>query len=428
MPFKNRTKKIILFSTFGNALEFYDFTISGVFIQQIAMTFFPQTNKTAALFGGIFAFSAGFFTRPLGAWLFGYFGDRLGRHKTLSVTIMLMGVPTFIIGVLPGYESMGLMAPVILVICRMTQGLCTGGEYNGAAVYALESTLGKKSGLISGLISSSCVIGALTATIFSFLINIYLPSSWGWRSAFLLGAFAAIFGFIFRRKMLESPEFKEASLKGHIVKNPLKIILKDYKQAFTKAIFAGAFNGVLSYTLFSFLSLYLTKFLGMKLTHGLMASIFGMFAFMVSCPIFGALCDKWGVKNIVNASVLASLVIPFPVFYLLQSVSMEGVILGQILLGILVGSFVGPSHYYLQGLFKPELRYTGVSLGFSLGMALTGGTTMMVMTGLIEKTTWLYIPPLIIGLYAAISFSVFVFLNGNKNTVAQKGKGALLIQ
>lgn len=411
----NNYSKTIVFSVFGNALEFFDFTICGVFIQQIAASFFPQTNPIAALFGSIFAFSAAFFTRPLGAILFGYIGDKYGRKKVLSTTIILMGIPTFIIGVLPGYSTFGVFAPAILVLCRLLQGLCTGGEYNGAAVYALENMVGKRTGLVSGLISSSCVLGALTATIIGFLINTYLPADWGWRVAFIFGSFAAVFGYFFRKKMAESHEFDLINNKNAVLKNPLKGVFENHKTPFLKAVVAGAFNGALSYTLFSFLSIYLTKFLGFKIANGLFVSIFGMAAFMVSCVVFGFLSDSTGAKKSILYSVVASIFVPFIVFSLLQGKTMAGVILGQIMMGVLVGSFVGPSHSYLQGLFKTEVRYTGIAFGFSLGMALTGGTTMMLMTYVLESTGFLYAPAFILFFYAIVSMIVLSYVEKSKD-------------
>jgi MFS transporter, MHS family, proline/betaine transporter len=181
-------KRILIPCLIGNALEFYDFTLCGVFISILGKNFFPSENEFAALLGGIFAFSAAFWTRPLGAILFGFIGDRFGRKQALSLSVLLMGIPTLIIGCLPTYSTIGLMAPYILLVCRLMQGLCTGGEYNGAAVFALEH-MKAKPGKISGMISASCVVGAVSATLMAYLVTNFLKFDNAWRIPFLMGAF-----------------------------------------------------------------------------------------------------------------------------------------------------------------------------------------------------------------------------------------------
>ena len=158
------SNKVIVSSVLGNALEFYDFTLCGVFLSVLSSVFFPKNVENIAYLGALFAFSAAFWTRPLGAILFGYLGDKYGRKNILSITILLMGMPTVIIGLLPGFDKIGIAAPILLVLLRMLQGLCAGGEYNGAAIFSLEHSK-RRPGLTSGLISSSCVLGAITGVI-----------------------------------------------------------------------------------------------------------------------------------------------------------------------------------------------------------------------------------------------------------------------
>jgi MHS family proline/betaine transporter-like MFS transporter len=166
---KQSTTRTVVSSVLGSALEFYDFTLCGVFIPVLSAVFFPKHIENVAFLGGIFAFSAAFWTRPLGAILFGYLGDKYGRKNVLSATIFLMGVPTVVIGLLPGYEQIGMAAPIILLMVRMLQGLCAGGEYNGAAIFSLEHSK-RKPGLTSGLIASSCVLGVVVGVSWAILL------------------------------------------------------------------------------------------------------------------------------------------------------------------------------------------------------------------------------------------------------------------
>jgi len=400
-------RKILIPCLIGNALEFYDFTLCGALITVLGKNFFPTENEFAALLGGIFAFSAAFWTRPLGALLFGYIGDKYGRKKALALSVLLMGVPTLIIGLLPSYTVIGIAAPLILLSCRLVQGLCTGGEYNGAAVFALEH-MKAKPGMISGLISASCVVGAISATALTYLVTNFLHFEQAWRIPFYLGACIAFVGFILRKKAMETEDFmKRKPIKGL----PILEIIKKYPKQYILAITSGAFNGILSYTLFGFLTIYITQHLEIKLQTSLFINIFGLLAFMLSCPIFGRMSDKITPHN---SMILASIITIFSSwlgFILLQERATEELILGQIFIGIGVGSFVGPSHVFLQQQFCPEVRYTGVASGFSMGMALTGGTTALIMTYILKETHVLLAPAMYITAASVLWLLLFPILS-----------------
>lgn len=410
---KDLRRKILIPCLVGQALEFYDFTLCGVFIVILGKNFFPAESEFAALLGGIFAFSAAFWTRPLGALLFGYIGDKYGRKQALTWSILLMGLPTLIIGLLPTYATIGLAAPCILLGCRLVQGLCAGGEYNGAAVFALEH-MKAKPGMISGLISASCVMGAVSATLIAYLVTNYLSFEQAWRIPFYLGACIAVVGFILRKKAMETMEFiRRKPIKGL----PIVEIIKKYPKQYILAITAGAFNGVLSYTLFGFLNLYVTQYLGVKLATSLFFNIFGMLAFMMSCPVFGRISDKiTPYRSMLLASAIA-IFSSWLGFILLQQRTTEEIIIGQIFIGIGVGSFVGPSHVFLQQQFLPEVRYTGVASGFSIGMALTGGTTALIMTYILKQTHVLLAPAMYITAAAIIWLLVLPFLSVKKEKI-----------
>ncbi|PIZ33125.1 MAG: hypothetical protein COY39_03505 [Alphaproteobacteria bacterium CG_4_10_14_0_8_um_filter_37_21] len=400
MSLSNQTlkRKILTSSIIGNALEFYDFTLCGVFITILAREFFQSTNETNVLWG-FFAFSAAFWTRPLGAFVFGYIGDKYGRKVALTWSVTLMGVPTLLISILPGYHTIGIMAPIILIICRMLQGLCTGGEYNGAAIFALEH-LKNKPGLISGLVSGSCVIGALSAMFMGFITTQEWMPHWAWRLPFALGALISIVGFLIRRHTVESLEFVESKQKTKSV--PLVAVWQEDRVSFFLAIMAGLFNGVVTYTLFSFLSVYITKYVGFTLSQGIFYNIFGILTFMLMCPIFGAFSDIVSPLTSLKLAGKLCLFIPALCFFLFQMNNGFSIIVGQLLMGALVASFVGPSHYFLQTLFPTSNRYTGASLGFTIGMATTGGTTPLLLTYALNTYANLYIPAIYLTIWGLL--------------------------
>lgn len=394
-------KKIVISSFLGNALEFFDFTLCGVFMLVLSKEFFPSSDPSLAVFAGIFAFSAAFYTRPIGALLFGFLGDKYGRKQILSITVFLMGIPTCIIGLLPSYEHIGIAAPVILIGCRLLQGLCTGGEYNGAAIFALEHVQKDRPGLVSGLIASSCVVGALSATILGgFFLREGAPT-WFWRIPFVFGAVISVIGYFLRRYTDETMEFLNAK-KQNSTQEKNDFSYAHYVKPFLVSVCVGAFNGSLSYTLFGFLNVYLTTFVKFNHLSGIWCNIFGLVAFGLSCIFFGSLSDRCGIRRSVRIAALLAIVLSFPAFFLMMHSTLISVILGQILIGIFVGSFVGVTHLFLQTLFPVNIRYQATAFGFCLGMALTGGTTAMLLVYLIMITENLYVPAMLITAYALI--------------------------
>ncbi len=407
----DKLKNILIPCLIGNALEFYDFTLCGVFIVLLSKYFFPSSSESASLMGGMFAFSAVFWTRPLGALFFGYIGDKFGRKKALGFSILFMGVPTLIIACLPTYATIGIAAPCILLLCRLMQGLCTGGEYNGAAIFALEH-IKENPGLTSGLISASCVVGAASATLVAYVVTTYIPYERAWRLAFLLGTAVAIVGYVIRNRTLETQAFMN---KAPIKMLPIIEVIRRHFKQYLLAILTGAFNGILSYSLFGFLSIYLTQYIGVESNPILLYNIYGLAAFMISCPIFGHIADKIKVQRAMTLATIVATASCWLGFVVLQKGNYQSVIIGQLWIGIGVGSFVGPSHAFLQQQFATEVRYTGIASGFSLGMAITGGSTALMMTYVLEGTKQLMAPSIYITIAACVIWlSVLTFARNGK--------------
>jgi MHS family proline/betaine transporter-like MFS transporter len=242
--------------------------------------------------------------------------------------------------------------------------------YQTFAIFALEHAAHKKPGFISGFISASCVLGAITATIAGSIVSLPFMPSWAWRVPFLLGAVISLIGYYARRTCHESPEYNEsqASLK----RQPLLFILQESKVPFFINIVTGGMNGVLSYTLFAFLNIYLSRYVQVPLEKGIFLNIFGLTSFMVLCPVFGKLSDQLTPrKSILFSLGLVVLLSPLS-FSLLQSVEIYILLMGQVLLGALVASFVGPSHAFMQTLFPAKTRYTGVAMSFCIGWLSQG--------------------------------------------------------
>lgn len=384
---KTSLKKIVFLSSLGNALEFYDFTITAVFIPILAKIFFPSLDPAMAIFAGFFAFGAGFIGRPFGAYLFGLIGDRYGRKYALSLTVGLMGIPTGAVALLPGYAEWGLISPIILIFCRLIQGLCTGGEYNGAAVFALEHDGGKNAGLVSGTIVASAIVGALLATCAGKIVLSEGMPDWAWRVPFLVGSLISFVAYFVRKNLAETKEFQQIKKEKH-TQQPLAEIWTNLRPQFCLNILYAFVTGVLFYTIFGFLNVYMSRFVGLSLQDAVHYNTYGLISFMASCVFFGHLSDKIGLRKALFLPVILIFCGSILTFFLLQ----HSIILGEICLGILCGSYLAPGHCFMLNLFPPHARYTGTSLSFSIGMAMAGVTTPAALTYMIDQSGNLFIP------------------------------------
>ncbi len=403
----------------GNALEFYNFVIYGAFAVTIARLYFPDIDPKISLFASLGTFASGFLMRPFGGAFFGYIGDRLGRKKALSLSIILMGIPSFIIGILPTYAEIGMLAPLLMIGCRLIQGLSAGGEYNGAAIFALEHVGKKFPGFTGGLISASCVMGAIAGTVLAKLIIQFGTSSMLWRLPFILGGFVCLLGVYIRRNIEESPAFNEAKKRTKEQnttnqKFPLISVFKNRKKAMLATICIGASDGILCYTLFGFLNIYLSIYIGMELELALESSIYGLFSCMLASPLMGYILDKIGGSNFFQIVCPIVALAVYPIFNLIQSQDFYTVVVAQILFGIATASISGAFHAYVQTLFPVQERYSGISFSFNIGSALFGGTAPLILAYLITKTSNLYVPAIYISFWMFLCFSSVRYLIGKK--------------
>ncbi len=398
-------RKLLLASILGNALEFYDFTLYGTLTVVLAKTYFPGNNDTSQLLFSLTAFAIGFFTRPLGALLFGHLGDTFGRKKALSLSILLMGLPTFIIGIAPSYQTIGITASFIIFICRLLQGLFTGGECNGASIFSIEHFQGKRAGLIGGLITGSCVIGAITATTFSTWALLPSMPVWMWRIPFVIGGIFAVLGFFMRKTIEETPEFSTS--EAHSSSSSLFSFWHTHRHSCLTAFFLGSFNGALTYTLFGFLNIYLSRYMDIPLFKAMETNIFGLLAFMIGSPLLGNIFDIYGKKRYLFYTVISIITILIPTFILF---SFDYIIIGQILLGLCVASIAGSAPALMQNLFPVKERYRGISFNFNMGMGLFGGITPIIYVYMIEQQGLSLLFPAYFLMGMAVCFGLFILV------------------
>lgn len=404
-----KTIKILILSVLGNALELYNFTLYAIFATKIANVFFPLEDSIVSILASFGIFATGFITRPLGAIIFGYLGDKYGRKYALSISILLMAFPTIFIGLLPGYQTLGIIAPLLLICCRLIQGVCIGGEHNGAAIFAIEHIGNKYTpGFVGGLVSGSCFIGTLLgALVGSICLNPIMPS-WAWRIAFLLGGCISFIVYFIRKKITETPQFIDSK---EIKTIPLLAALKNNKKSLIVTFTVGSLDGVFCYTLLGFMNIYLSKYLGFQPHLAILLSSLASITIILLCPINGYLAGKIGnTKFLILANILI-ICSAIPLFMLFTVNNVYLLIIAFILLGILTATILGPQHAFFQELFPVRERYSGIAISYCLGVSLAGGTTPIILTILVETLQNQLIPAFLLMSYSLICLlSILYFL------------------
>jgi MHS family proline/betaine transporter-like MFS transporter len=408
--------KTLLSSIVGTSLEFYDFMLYAVFLEVIGQEFFPSTSGTSSQSFGYIGFLAAFIMRPFGASIFGYIGDRWGRRIALVLSISLMGIPTLIIGILPSYASWGVAASIILVLCRLFQGLCTGGEYNGSAIFALEHVGKRYPGFTGGLITGASIIGALIATSVGLLLRQPGMPAWGWRAAFCAGAVVSLGGLYIRLSIPESPEFQKFLKEHKVKKNPLfSAFTRNWLSSIT-TISIGLLNGVLSYTLYKFLDVYLYDYLHLPKTESLWFSWVGIAVYMIAAPFMGFVLDKVGRKQMMLGSCVMVFLLAVPIYFLLQIPTLWIMVVAQIVLSLCVASIAGPQHAFVQSIFPVEDRYSGISFNYSIGIAMGGGMGPALMKLGIDHYNNLYVPAFFLMGTSVVCFTL-IYLRSRKGPI-----------
>jgi MFS transporter, MHS family, proline/betaine transporter len=383
-------RKIIGISVLGTMLEFYDFTLYAIFITTLSQHFFPETSHIASLLAAFGAFAAGFIMRPLGGIFFGYIGDKYGRRNALSLSILLMGIPCLIMGILPSYDTAGIISTMLLFLCRMIQGLSSGGEFTGAAIFALEHVEKKFPGLAGSLVSVAGGFGSLFAIVASYIVTLSGGTE-TWRIPFVVGGFISLIGVFLRRQLEETPVFSELQKKT-LQKSPTEYfkMLSQYKLSFLITILIGAIDGTLLYMLIGFLRVYMEIFLEIETSKSSLIGALGLIFYLIVTPLMGMLYDRLGESHkFIPTMAVLFILGSFVSFALLKSGLL---ILGIFIFALMCAGISASEHPYIQKLFPPAIRYIGVSFGFNLGTAVLGGTAPMLLLSFIHSSQSLWIP------------------------------------
>lgn len=378
-------------SFIGTTIEWYDFYLYGTAAALVfPALFFPTFDPLYGTLAAFASYAAGFIARPLGSMFFGHYGDKIGRKKMLTLSLILMGLATFLMGFLPTYQSVGILAPVLISLLRIIQGFAVGCEWGSAVVMSVEHAPRGKRGLYGSFPQMGVPAGLLLSTLaFSLTTNSMTNEAftqWGWRIPFLCSAALVIFGLYVRLRVSESPVFLEAVAKNQQEEKPVLTVLREQKKPLFLTIGMKLLQNAVFYIYSVFVLSYIVSTLGMDRSVGLNAVMISSVVGFATMPLWSYLSDKIGRKPVYLFGVIASTLFVFPFFWLMNTGSVFLITIGIILgLNVLHDAVYGPQAVYYSELFGTKVRLSGASIGYQIGAILAGGFSPMIATALLAK-------------------------------------------
>ena len=410
---KKVQRKAAIASLIGASIEYYDYLLYGTVATLVFnKVFFTNFDPTMGLLIALASFGIPYFFRPLGGIIFSHIGDRVGRKTTLILTLGIMGVSTALIGVLPTYNSIGIWAPIFLVSLRLIQGIAVGGEWGGAVLLSVEYADENKRGFAGSIPMMGAAIGMVLATA-TMAIATLLPDtsflSWGWRVPFVASLVLVVVGLWIRSGLAETPDFEKTKAEGKVSKLPISDVLKHH---WKDVLLTAGVKGIETAPFYLFATFgisYATNTLDMPENPVLMAVTIGTLVSILIIPIAGRLADRVGTRKVFTFGTWAVMIFIIP-FFMLLSLKSIFVLTVAVMVGFAIWSIITAvlGTMFVE-VYKPEIRYTGISLGYQLGAAIFGGTVPLLSTYLINRfNSWLPVAIylILLGVIALISNSL----------------------
>ncbi|WP_281689137.1 MFS transporter [Pseudonocardia thermophila] len=385
-----RKRKAVAAAAIGNFLEHYDFYLFAAYATVFAAIIFPQSNQLAGLLYTFAIYGVAFVGRPLGALVFGHFGDRLGRRNTLAASILLMVGATVMIGVSPSFESVGVFAALWLFVARLLQGVALGGEFAGATSYLVELAPPNRRAFYGSFNTFTVGLALLSGTLVAALISAVLPpeavQDWGWRIPFLLAAPLGAVGLYLRLRLDESPEFTALAERNETAKAPLALTLRRYWQPILVALGVTVVWTVSAFVVLVYAGTYLATQTDLSFGASLAVQAVALAVYTIVVPLSASLADRVGRRPVLITGATMFLLLSIPGFLMLQTGDIVLIVLGCSMLSGTVGVFAGPAPTALAEMFDTKVRYSALGIGFNLSVALFGGTAPLIATALIGAT------------------------------------------
>ncbi len=398
--------KIIIIGLIGNMMEWYDFAVYGYFAMIIGKLFFPMTDPAVSLIASFGAFAAGFLVRPLGGLVFGRIGDLVGRQKAMTLSVIAMAVPTVLMGCLPTYETIGIAAPILLIVLRIIQGLSVGGEYTSSLIFLAENAPKNRKaftavwGVWGG--TAGILLGSGVGLLVSSILSDDQLVNWGWRIPFAIGGLVALTGWWIRSNMhVEIPLAQTSS--------PVKDVFTRYRWDVLRVALLNIGSGVAFYTAFVYAVSYIRNIDKLSESIALELNTLAMLVLLAVLPVSAWMSDRYGRKKILLISTILLVFLSIPLFHLIHSVDEIQILIGEVIFAVVVGMGSGGIVALNVELIPAPVRCTGLAFAYNASMGLFGGTTPLMAAWLINYTGNQIAPAYWVVTTASLSLLTLVF-------------------
>jgi MHS family proline/betaine transporter-like MFS transporter len=395
-PTGTQYRKAITAGVIGNVLEWYDFGVYGYLASTISQLFFPSGDPVVSMLQTFAVFGVGFLMRPVGAVVFGIYGDRHGRRVALSTVVFVMAISTFVMGLLPTYQQAGVLAPVLLVVVRLFQGLSAGGEWGGSTSYIVEFAPSGRRGFFGSWqlvgVGGGFLLGSLTAALLNAALSQADRLAWGWRLPFLFGIAVGVVGAYLRWRIDDTPKFTEIAQRGAVATAPLGEALRKYPRETLLGFGITLHNTVAYYIALVYMTSYMVSVGKLAQGTALWISTSCLAVFVILLPFMGALSDRIGRRPLLIFSCIAYAVLGYPFFLMASSGSATLAFLAVLLMIVLYAPYAGAGPAFYAEIFPTHVRYTALSIGYNTAVAIFGGFAPFIATYLVSATGSPYAP------------------------------------
>lgn len=426
---KSMQRRVALTSTIGTTIEWYDyFVYASAAALVFAPQFFPNVDPVAGLLASFATFAVGFIARPIGGIVMGHFGDRVGRKSMLVISVLMMGIGTVLIGLLPNYDTIGIAAPILLVVLRLVQGFGVGGEWGGAVLMTVEHAPRTKRTFYGSLVQMGVPLGIIASNVVFIAVLIFIDpeafQAWGWRIPFLLSAVLVVVGLVIRLRITESPSFAKLRETQTVQKFPLWEMLRRHWSPLILASLACIAAPALGYLVLVYMISYGTSVLELPQMTMLWLVVGGAVWWTIVIGASAQIADRVGRKPVFAIGALLVIVTAYPFFWLVDTGSPGLILVAFMLATTAIGAMAGPQAALVAGLFPPSVRYSGASTAYQVGSILGGAIAPLVATALLEWSGTSMSISTYMALIGVISLVAILFVRGTSMRFVEESEGA----